>query len=761
NGDFTSGGALNAISEQDFNSFDLDLRGKEGDKSKQKNKFRQQSTEVTTNKTTIEAEGNLSMHAQNGHLTLGAAGLSSGGQTHLAADKGKIKFLTNKDQDFKDVYQRNENLVWWSESDKGYLKETIEHVTIDAKGGMKLDAGNGFVVEYEATGDLDKSLEQLSLSPGMAWIKQLRDDPELSKQVDWQAVKAEFKDWDYKAQGLTEAGAAIVALAVTAVTGGAASGAASAITGALGLGSSTAMNAAIQAGVQALINKSAVALVNNRGNIAGALHELGSSKNVLSIVSSMLTAGLTSQLTEMAGVGQSLPKTAPFVDRIALEAEKNLIKAAIGTGVQTALEGGSLDKNFFNNLRIALSDTVGKSLAEEIGTAKAEGKINTVTQIVAHAGLGCLKGAVASGACSAGAIGGAVGEATAMLQFKLSTKNFIQKEIAALDGRVPTAEEQARINAKIEAQFSDFNDHAIDIARIAGGFAAALAGGDVNTGADAAGNAAENNFLPAVAAAVAFIVSLTPQELAALSLFMAGGATIVQSPNNRTAIADFLTYWFASKNSAEDSEKTNQNSQEEKNKDSQKESKNKKKNGNNKEPQNNNDDDNDGKGKKLNKGRKYHDKKRDEEKQRLEEEGFSPSEGELTIEIEIKTDKGTIKARTRPDNTYIEDGEPAFSETKTGKAKLNKMQKALREICKTTGSIKFCGPKAEEYLKKNKEKFNKYQENLEKFIKKEKPTEEQLKKFNKEWPKKQLSKKWEKGPRKYKLNEYPSYLEEK
>ncbi|WP_375673986.1 DUF637 domain-containing protein [Bartonella sp. AA18HLJMS] len=495
NGDFTSGGALNAISEQDFNSFDLDLRGKEGDKSKQKNKFRQQSTEVTTNKTTIETEGNLSMHAQNGDLTLDAAGLSSGGQTHLASDTGKIKFLTNKDQDFKDVYQRNENLVWWSESDKGYLKETIEHVTIDAKGGIKLDAGDGFVVEYQATGDLDKSLEQLSRSPGLAWIKQLRDDPELSKQVDWQAVKAEFKDWDYKAQGLTEAGAALVALAVTAVTGGAASGAASAITGALGLGSSTAMNAAIQAGVQALINKSAVALVNNRGNIAGALHELGSSKNILSIVSSMLTAGLTSQLTEMAGVGQSLPKTAPLVDRITREAEKNLIKAAIGTGVQTALEGGSLDKNFFNNLRIALSDTVGKSLAEEIGTAKAEGKIDTVTQIVAHAGLGCLKGAVASGACTAGAVGGAVGEATAMLQFQLWVQGIVKEEMGDLNGRTPTPEEEARINAKIDAQFADFRDHTIDVARAAGGVAAALAGGNVDAGADAAGNAAENNFL--------------------------------------------------------------------------------------------------------------------------------------------------------------------------------------------------------------------------------------------------------------------------
>ncbi|WP_246668566.1 DUF637 domain-containing protein, partial [Bartonella refiksaydamii] len=275
--------------------------------------------------------------------------------------------------------------MWWSESDKGYLKETIKHVTIEAGGGMKLDAGNGIVVEYEKTGDFDKSLEQLARSPGMAWIKQLRDDPNLAKQVDWQAVQAEFKDWNYKAQGLTEAGAALVALAVTAVTAGAASGAAGAITSALGLGSSTAMNAAVQAGVQALINKSAIALVNNRGDIAAALHELGSSKNVLSIVSSMLTAGLTSQITSMAGVGQSLPKTAPFVDRITREAEKNLIKAAIGTSVQTALEGGSFDKNLLNNLRTALSDTVGKTLAEEIGTAKAEGKIDTVTQIVAHA----------------------------------------------------------------------------------------------------------------------------------------------------------------------------------------------------------------------------------------------------------------------------------------------------------------------------------------------------------------------------------------
>ncbi|WP_375611044.1 MULTISPECIES: HNH/ENDO VII family nuclease, partial [unclassified Bartonella] len=56
-------------------------------------------------------------------------------------------------------------------------------------------------------------------------------------------------------------------------------------------------------------------------------------------------------------------------------------------------------------------------------------------------------------------------------------------------------EEEARINAKIDAQFADFRDHTIDVARAAGGVAAALAGGNVDAGADAAGNAAANNYL--------------------------------------------------------------------------------------------------------------------------------------------------------------------------------------------------------------------------------------------------------------------------
>ncbi|WP_455474847.1 two-partner secretion domain-containing protein [Bartonella sp. B30(2025)] len=492
----TAGGDITLASVQDVSSSDWEVqRTKKGGLFSQKFHSHQHSEEVKTVKTTVEAGGKLSVHAQGGALTVVGAGLKSGGETHLQADRGQIQLLSTKDQDFKQSFQHDENLFWWSERDQGQLEESIHHVSMEAGGGIKIDAGNGIVVEYEKTGSFEKSLDELARIPELSWIKHLRDDAILAQQVNWQAVEARFEDWDYKSQGLTEAGAALVTLVVTALSSGTASTAASAITGALGVGSNAAMSAAINAGVQSLINKGAVSLINNGGNIGAVLQELGSSKAVLSIVSSMVTVGLTSQATAMAGVNQSLPKTAPVIERITHEAEKNIVKAVISTGIQTALEGGSLDENLLANLRTALSEVVGKTLAEEIGTAKAEGKINTVTQIVAHAGLGCLVGSTASGDCSAGAIGGAVGEAAAMLQFKHWVTAILQEEVGDLDGRPLTAEEQARINARFDAQFVDFKAQTIDVARIAGGFAAALAGGDVNTGADAAGNAAENNYL--------------------------------------------------------------------------------------------------------------------------------------------------------------------------------------------------------------------------------------------------------------------------
>ena len=51
-------------------------------------------------------------------------------------------------------------------------------------------------------------------------MSELRNDPALAGKVDWQAVETRFEQWDYKEQGLTEAGAALVTLVATALTAG-------------------------------------------------------------------------------------------------------------------------------------------------------------------------------------------------------------------------------------------------------------------------------------------------------------------------------------------------------------------------------------------------------------------------------------------------------------------------------------------------------------------------------------------------------------
>ena len=68
------------------------------------------------------------------------------------------------------------------------------------------------VIEYKPTGDdPSASLDQLSASTGLSWMNKLRNDTALAREVDWQTVNAEFREWYYKSHGLTEAGAALVA----------------------------------------------------------------------------------------------------------------------------------------------------------------------------------------------------------------------------------------------------------------------------------------------------------------------------------------------------------------------------------------------------------------------------------------------------------------------------------------------------------------------------------------------------------------------
>lgn len=144
----------------------------------------------------------------------------------------------------------------------------------------------------------------------MGWVNQIANDPKLAGKVDWTKIEEAHSQWDYKQQGLTPAAAAVVTLLVAYFTAGAASGLGAAagesaavaagqgvalagggafVSAGAGVAISSVVGGAVTAGISALAGQAAVAMINNRGDIGGALNDLGSSANVHSLLTAIAT----------------------------------------------------------------------------------------------------------------------------------------------------------------------------------------------------------------------------------------------------------------------------------------------------------------------------------------------------------------------------------------------------------------------------------------------------------------------------------------
>ena len=406
--DMSAGGAVEIASVQDWHEADMKLDIKGSGLFGADTNIRHQSSGTETRRTSITAGGSLTVRAGEGDLILDAARLESGGETRLEAAEGELAFLTETDTSFERHYERKESLFWWSEEDTGHHKETIEHVEIEAGGGLRIHAGDGVVVEYHKTGSLGAALDQLARSPGLSWIDQLRDDP----TVDWRAVEAVFEEWDYEAQGLTEAGAALVSLVATIASAGTLSSFSAVLAQGLGFAAEGAIQMAIQAGLTSLTSQASVSLVNNQGDLGATLQQLGSSATLKSIAIAMITAGLTAELTDVAGI--ELPKNADAIDTIQTveyRLQTGLIRASVDATARTAIEGGDLADAFVQGWTGALIRAGLAGAQHEIGDFGAEsgGLLESaMPRILAHA--------VASG-LAAELAGGEFGEGAGMTAF--------------------------------------------------------------------------------------------------------------------------------------------------------------------------------------------------------------------------------------------------------------------------------------------------------------------------------------------------------
>ena len=529
-----AGGDVEIASVQDRRSDDLKIEIEGGGLFGVDTDIRRQDAAVETKRTAIAAGGDLSIRSDKGDIALVAPRLESKGETVLEAAEGKLALLTAKDASFAQDRERSEDLLWWKERDKGHSREIVRHVEIEAGGGLVIRAGEGVLAEYRKTGSLEASLDQLEQSPGLAWVGQLRDDP----KADWRGVEAAFKEWDYEAQGLTEAGAALVSLIAVAATAGTLSTLSAAIAKGLGIAGQGAMHVAMQgaikAGLTSLVSQASVALVNNRGDLGATLKQLGSSATLTSLATAMITAGLTSGIESAIGIGADLPASAPLADRVVHDLQRNLLRNTVRAGVTTAMHDGEIGEALVDALRMTAAQTIGEVAAEEIGTAYRKAGADGIDpweyglHKAVHAALGCGAAAVAGTDCGSAAVGAAAGEIFAEAVFSRSAAAI--EDLARKVHAGELSEKEARIQiAALTEEVAAQSQVAAAVAAIAVG---AESADEIRAAADAGGNAAQNNAAETPWDLFSLSVSLLELNVAiaegnVLNMLLAGAAVVV------------------------------------------------------------------------------------------------------------------------------------------------------------------------------------------------------------------------------------------
>ncbi|HGG8674629.1 TPA: DUF637 domain-containing protein, partial [Neisseria meningitidis] len=285
--------------------------------------------------------------------------------------------------------------------------------------------------------------------PEYAYLKQLQ----VAKNINWNQVQLAYDRWDYKQEGLTEAGAAIIALAVTVVTSGAGTGAV--------LGLNGAAAAATDAAFASLASQASVSFINNKGDVGKTLKELGRSSTVKNLVVAAATAGVADKIGASALNNVSDKQ---WINNLTV----NLANAGSAALINTAVNGGSLKDNLEANILAALVNTAHGEAASKIKQLDQ----HYIAHKIAHAVAGCAAAAANKGKCQDGAIGAAVGEIVG----EALVKNT--------DFSRMSATEIEKAKAKITAY-----------SKLVAGTASAVVGGDVNTAANAAQIAVENNTL--------------------------------------------------------------------------------------------------------------------------------------------------------------------------------------------------------------------------------------------------------------------------
>ena len=321
------------------------------------------------------------------------------------------------------------------QSGQGQTSQTANQTQINGQ----LVIGQGINTKVQIPeGALKTQIEALSQQPGQAYLADLASNP----KVNWDQIKLAHDQWQYNQQGLTGAGAALLAIVVayfTAGMGTALVGTATTTTAATATTAAvstttvasttlatttaatastaavtvyTAAGAALNAGFSALASSAAVSFVNNGGDLGQTLKDLGGKDSVKNVLLSMATAGALNELGNAKLIGDKALNQITAADGFTANLGKSLINNLASATMNSALTGAKLEDSLKTALMSAVISAGAGQAASTIGDMT---KDSPAVKALAHALAGCVAGAAGSGSqgCQSGAIGAVVGELAA------------------------------------------------------------------------------------------------------------------------------------------------------------------------------------------------------------------------------------------------------------------------------------------------------------------------------------------------------------
>jgi filamentous hemagglutinin len=353
----------------------------------------------------------------------------------------KTNLLAAMDTKTSEHTKTSNNLVWQTTQSKGTTSQVMHLTNVNVPVGMSNFKGaGGITVQLPKNASLTEQITSLAKQPGNEYLTDLA----ARSDIDWQRVEVINKSWDYKKEGLTPAAKIVVGIAISILMpANLGSGLLNGLLEGSNLVLTSTGAAMANAAVATLATQTAIAVIDNKGDLGAALKDLGSKENIKALVTAIATAGLLDKLGTELNLKSG--KDASFIDKL----QTNLINGVASSVLSTAINGGSIEDALKNAIKGAVINTLAAQGANTIGDAQ----LDIFTSNLAHAILGCAIGSATTGnssGCAAGAGGAVVGHVSAELYgttfggTDLEIANFA-KLTTALTGLV-TGQDASKLN---------------------------------------------------------------------------------------------------------------------------------------------------------------------------------------------------------------------------------------------------------------------------------------------------------------------------